>query len=184
MKHSLLRLSILALLLSIKVTVLGYSFVVDGIKYEETSSSTVSVVSYGYHESNYSGDVIIPDMVNYKEKIYIVTSIGESAFDFSNNLLSVTIPNSVKSIEYHAFNGCSNLASVTIGNGVTSIGREAFHCCYSLSSVIIPNSVTSIGSEAFSSCKNLTSVTIGSGVTSIGNAAFIYCDKIRTVTIL
>ena len=39
---------------------------------------------------------------------------------------SLTIPNSVTSIEGSAFSGCSGLTSVTIGSGVTSIGDNAF----------------------------------------------------------
>ena len=96
---------------------------------------------------------------------------------------TVTIPNSVTSIDYSAFYGCSGLTSVTIPNSVTSIGERAFSGCSGLTSVTIPNSVTSIGERAFSGCSGLTSVTIGNSVTSIGYYAFSGCYGLTSVTI-
>ena len=71
---------------------------------------------------------------------------------------SVTIPNSVTSIEDEAFSYCSGLTSVTIPNSVTSIGAWAFADCSGLTSVSIPNSVTSINQGAFYGCSGLTSI--------------------------
>ena len=73
-------------------------------------------------------------------------------------MTSVTIPNSVTSIELGAFSGCSGLTSITIPNSVTSIGEVAFHGCSSLTSITIPNSVTSIGEKAFAKCSYLENV--------------------------
>ena len=58
-----------------------------------------------------------------------------------------------------AFDGCSGLTSVTIGNSVTSIDDGAFYGCSGLTSVTIPDSVTSIGDRAFSGCSGLKNIT-------------------------
>ena len=55
---------------------------------------------------------------------------------------------------------CTSLTSVTIPNSVTSIDGSAFEDCSSLTSVTIPNSVSTIGEYAFSGCSNLTSVIV------------------------
>ena len=167
----------------------AYDFEVDGIYYNITSSSdlTVSVTYRGRYSDSYlneySGSVVIPEKVTYDSKEYSVTSIGSSAFSYCSGLTSVTIPNSVTSIGDYAFKSCSGLTSFTIGNSVTSIGEHAFENCSGLTSVTIPNSVTSIGSYAFENCSCLTSVTIPNSVTSIGSYAFENCSGLTSVTI-
>lgn len=70
------------------------------------------------------------------------------------------------------FQNCTKMTSVTIGNSVTTIEEFAFFNCSALSSIIIPNSVKTIGGAAFADCSALTSVIIGNSVTSIGSSAF------------
>ena len=112
-----------------------------------------------------------------------VTSIDYALFRGCTRLTSVTIPESVTSIGDYAFYGCSGLTSVTIPNSVTSIGSSAFYGCSGLTSVTIPNSVTSIGRSAFYGCSGLTSVTIPNSVTSIGQSTFNSCENLKSVTI-
>ena len=112
-----------------------------------------------------------------------VTSIDYALFRGCTRLTSVTIPESVTSIGDYAFYGCSGLTSVTIPNSVTSIGDYAFYGCSGLTSVTIPNSVTSIGDYAFYGCSGLTSVTIPNSVTSIGQSTFNSCENLKSVTI-
>ena len=112
-----------------------------------------------------------------------VTNIGDSAFFYCTNLVSVTIPDSVTSIESGAFYGCRSLTSVTIPSSVKSIGTQAFRNCSGLTSMTILDSVTSIESGAFYDCSGLTSVTIPGSVTNIGSHAFYGCTGLTSVTI-
>ena len=72
---------------------------------------------------------------------------------------NTVIPSSVTSIGDYAFCWCDQLTSIAIPNSVTSIGESAFAGCRNLASITIPNSVTSIGQWAFNGC-NLTSVKV------------------------
>lgn len=83
---------------------------------------------------------------------------GEMVTFAPYGLTEYSIPNSVTTIGEFAFMYCDNLTSVTIPNSVTSIGSGAFYGCSSLTSITIPDSVTSIGVNTFSSCTSLTSV--------------------------
>ena len=77
-----------------------------------------------------------------------------------NTRTSYDIPNSVTSIGNDAFAYCNNLTSVTIPESVTSIGELAFNDCKSLTSITIPDGVSSIGVWAFYGCENLTDIYI------------------------
>ena len=141
-----------------------------------------------------------------------VTTIGENAFVWCDNLTSIIIPNSVTSIGNEAFIHCSNLTSITIPNSVTSIGVGAFFGCIrlaefrgkyaskdgrcliidgtihsfapaELTEYTIQNSATSIGEYAFSFAYDLTSVTIPDSITTIGMGAFYSCDNLTSITI-
>ncbi len=81
-----------------------------------------------------------------------------------NNLTSLTIPNSVTSIESFAFYGCSSLTSLTMGNSVASIGDYAFRYCSALSSVEAPAVFFDIQESQWSYyTKILSQVTVNGG---------------------
>ena len=68
---------------------------------------TYNVNNYKYDEGSYSGDVVIPESVEYEKETYNVTSIGSKTFRYcKDELTSVTIPNSVTSIGNYAFYKC------------------------------------------------------------------------------
>jgi hypothetical protein len=147
-----------------------------------TYYSSTSYYGSTTYQSNYSGNILIPESVVYEGNTYNVTSIGDHAFYECGGLTSVTIPNSVTSIGNSAFSYCSGLTSVTIPNSVTSIGDHAFYRCGGLASITISNNLTSISSSAFESC-GLNSVTIPNSVKFIGSKAFYMCGKLTSVII-
>ena len=157
----------------------------DGVTiyYNITSPSNLEVEVTYYGISSYSGDIVIPETVNYNNRTYTISSIGTRAFQGESQLTNISIPNTVTSIGTYAFYNCSSLTSVTIPNSVTSISEEAFYNCTGLTSVTIGNSVTSIGNYAFCNCNGLTSITIPNSVTSIGTRAFASCRGLTSATI-
>ena len=78
---------------------------IDGIYYELVSKIKEATVTKK-PSGKYSGSVIIPDSVTYDGALYSVTSIKSGAFYECRGLTSVTIPNSVTSIESTAFRYC------------------------------------------------------------------------------
>lgn len=108
-----------------------------------------------------------------------VTSIGKSAFYFTK-LVNVTIPSSVTNIGYGAFETCNKLTNVEILGNVT-IETAAFKNCGNLNNVTIAGGF--IGKDSFSVCTNLRTLTLGNNVTSIGWEAFYWCEYLTDITI-
>ena len=64
-----------------------------------------------------------------------VTKIGERGFADCKELVSVTIPKSIKTIDDEAFANCDNLTTVNIEVGVSKIRELAFFGCGNLKEV-------------------------------------------------
>ena len=143
----------------------------DHVFYKITSDSTVSVCTktedqYDYpmmYDGAYSGDIIIPEtVVVYPDHTYTVTGIDQHAFTNSQQLASVSMPNTITVIGQGAFSADTLLSSITIPSSVDSIGSYAFMYCTGLTSLAIPSSVKTIGFHAFAGCNGVTSVTVDS----------------------
>ena len=100
-----------------------------------------------------------------------VTYIAERAFENCEFITSVTIPGSVKTIEYNAFLNCRNLKTVTLGEGIDFIGYDAFSRT-AIESITIPSSVKTIDGDAFWGCRNLKTIILHEGIENIYDWAF------------
>ena len=181
MKLKLSLLTMFAIFANISVS--ATDFTVDYLGYNVISFENMTCEVDNYSTS-YSAPINaeIPSTVEYNGKTFTVVKIGQYAFSFSH-IISVTIPNSVTSIEDNAFWDCSTLKYITIPNSVTSIGDQAFSECSSLTSATLSNGLQSIVDRVFNECSSLESITIPNSVTSIGYRAFYECSSLKTVTI-
>lgn len=109
--------------------------------------------------------------------------IGSYAFHYCTSLKSVSIPNTVTSIDGNAFSCCYSLKSITVPSGITSIGTYAFSGCYSLATVSLPSSLTSVGTYAFNYCSSLEEISFPNGLTSLGTSALSYCTSLKRVSL-
>lgn len=200
-------LSFLVLLLSAGLILVPNSvraafFDVPGTNARLTYSVSDGEVTISDCNTNASGDLSIPSMIEGSPVTTIrqgafyncgrltsvtipngVTSIGLSAFGYCTSMTNVSIPDTVLSIGDGAFLECGRLTGVSIPSGVTHIGRQTFRHCHQLATVTISIGVTSIGEEAFEQCRSLESLVIPDSVTSIGPDAFFRCEGMTTVSL-
>ena len=98
-------------------------------------------------------------------------TIGAQAFSDMDSLVSVVLPDGLKTIPSRAFSGCDSLTEVTMGNGVESIEEYAFSECPTLANIYI--STTSGGKGSGDSNYNTSyNMTMPSSLKTIGNFAF------------
>ena len=82
-------------------------------------------------------------------------------------ITEITVPDSVKTIDYSAFEDCTNLKDVNLGK-IESLSFDVFKNCTALTSIKIPNTLKQGAvSKIFTNCSNLTNITLEDGLTVI-----------------
>ena len=108
--------------------------------------------------------------------------IAARAFENCSKLQSISLPDSVQTIEENGFAYCKNLGAVDFGNVLKEIDNYAF-CDSGVTRVRIPNSTTAVGASAFSGCDSLNEVTLGSGLKGIERGVFSNCSNLKQIEI-
>jgi hypothetical protein len=137
-------------------SVAGETFVAGDLTYETTGENTVSVRATVLR--GFAGTTLeIPEIYTaISGTVYNVTSVAIEGFRGSENLVSVTLPSTITTIDYGAFGDCYKLKEIiTPYAHVTAIGGYAFFDCSSLEYFDL-SSVQTIGEVAFLSCEMLT----------------------------
>lgn len=134
----------------------------------------------------------------------VCEEIGTYAF-FRSGLTSLTLPDSIKTVEAQAFGHCTSVTALNLGNGVETIGDSAFQNMRE-TTLVVPASVKNLGesvfqnhqtvttitfnasvseipTQTFNGCKELTSITIANDYTSIGKSAFKDCLKLTSLSL-
>ena len=97
-------------------------------------------------------------------------TIGRSAFA-DTGLVTVTIPESVKSVGDYAFSDCPALTEVRFANPGPELGKGVFKGCKSLTKVNLWEGLKEIPDATFDGCSALN-VEIPASVISVGATAF------------
>lgn len=152
-------------------------FEAGGLRYNVISDNQVEVAPAVVNgTNNYNGVVLIPETVNYAGSNYTVsniaieafahssvtevqipnsvTTIGESAFAYAENLRSITLPVGLKTVSKTMLAGTA-IENIAVPEGVTTIGYGAFQSCLQLRTVMLPSTLTLIDAYGFNNCHNL-----------------------------
>ena len=115
-------------------------------------------------------EIVIPDSI-------VLPNEKLEYLDHETNVRT-PIHDYVIAVDDYEFADCIDLISISLPRTIKSIGDAAFEKCKKLQSIIIPDGLTSIGDAAFEDCEMLKSITIPENVTSIGTKAFFGCDSL------
>ncbi len=161
--------------------VIGNFFTVDGLTYTVTDevygSYTVGVTGF----DNSTNDVVIPEKVINKGVEYSVTSISNTAFQGNTDILSLSIPGTVKTTTPDCFTDCSSLQNITLNEGIEDIVAGTFSGT-AVKEIRFPKSLITIRKFAFSGCPNLKEAYFNSDVNILSSVFYdstlienIYC---------
>ena len=219
MRRKILRITILCFLLLLVFTGTAFAMVEKGnscgenVTWELDEESGVLTISgegpmkNDYTTNEYNRIFYLPPWWYQRWQIRSivveegVTDIGQYAFYGCDQLTSVSLPDTLLTIQYgafkgceclpeikfpagltkiiDAFDGCSSLKEVVFPDGIQWIG--GFEDCDSLVSVTIPDSVETLAGYTFQDCDNLVTAKIGKGVDTLAGRVFAKCPKLRSV---
>ncbi|MGN1232323.1 MAG: leucine-rich repeat protein [Candidatus Cryptobacteroides sp.] len=112
--------------------------------------------------------------------IYIATEadmIPPGAFERSNSLTRIILPDKLKKIGDSAFNHCGLLTgSLIIPEGVTVIDNGAFYSCNFTGELVLPSTLESIGTNAFRGNPFNCELRLPENLKVISDAAFTGCS--------
>lgn len=159
---------------------------VDGYYTYTVSDGKATIISC---DSKISGDVVIPSLLGG----YPVTNFGDGSFFFCDNMINVTLPKSVESLDGNVFDDCEKLENIFVKNGnkaYTSLNGVLFSkdktvlVQYPVGnprlSYIIPDGVKYIKEMSFKCCP-LVSVAIPKSVEKVEGGAFLWCYNLANV---
>jgi hypothetical protein len=108
--------------------------------------------------------------------------------DNRSKIISITLPDTIKTVDLNAFSECAALTSAVLPK-VTTIGHGAFYNCKSLAYVLVPevvslpNASTSSSSYgAFQNCSALAEISLPKA-TSIQNRTFYGCSSLTSLSL-
>ncbi len=149
----------------------GYK-TLNSIEYTENSDGGITII--GYTGANTTLE--IPAQIEGKN----VAEIESSAFSFNTDIVSVVLPDTIKTVGSRAFQDCTSLQSIVLSKNLEIIDAFAFFYCKSLQTITLPSSLVKLGESAFSYCTSLKSINIPKSITDWGIGVFGY-SSIETV---
>lgn len=149
-------MTLLALVLALFALVLLHptASATDGGSDKLVGANIKDGVLLGYY--GLGGDIVLPNTV---------TKIDNEALKGNDNIVSITIPGSVKDIGNNAFEGCTKLERVIFTNPEKTsknliIRLSAFQNCKKLTECEIPARAYQVVGNVFKGCTSLTEVTV------------------------
>ena len=124
-------------------------------------------------------EIVIPDEINGVK----VEGIADKAFYNNDNIISVVMPEGLKTIGKMAFADCGNLSLVEFNSDLESIGENAFYNCGTLKSVSLPEGLKSMERGVFEMCEQLMYADIPSSLKEIPEDTFNYDWRLKEIII-
>ncbi|MEE3427745.1 MAG: leucine-rich repeat protein, partial [Ruminococcus sp.] len=150
----------------------------------KTASNSLGDYEYGVSNSEviitkYKGNastVTIPDKIEG----YNVVKIGSNAFSKCTQITKLTLPESLKEIEWAGLADLS-IEEITLPNSVTKLGKFVFSGCTKLKKINLSKNLKEMGGGTFYNTA-ITSIEIPASLTTCEDGPFEGCETLEDVT--
>ena len=155
------------------------SFVFEGLNYKILTDDNEPMVEVADNK-DFVGELKMPEKVKFAGVEYRVVGIRRNAFNGNTKITSVSLPNSIKYVEYAAFYKLA--VSMKLPSSLEKIGNYAF-ASNKFTDLTLPSKLKEIGDCAFqSSTVESRKVTIPSSVDTINGNPFI-CAGVKEIVV-
>lgn len=182
MKRNLYSIAMRPLALVLALIAIGFAsnaavtVVQDGIVFSvDTSKKFAAVAKSNATSGAYTGEITIPEEVEYSGVKYPVTTIAASAFA-NAEVTKVNLPASVTTTGTKSFSG-SKLVENPLTEHVTTLGAQCFLDCKDLVEAVIPSVSKAVMNYEYAGCSSLKKVTILAGEGEVQIAAKAFGEK-------
>ncbi|MBQ7347371.1 MAG: leucine-rich repeat protein [Clostridia bacterium] len=114
--------------------------------------------------------------------LFGATKYEDNPVNVPASLAYLELGGSMKSLPDCALFDCNDLICVTLSDSITTLGNYSMFQCSSLLALNV-GGLTSVGEYALGSCTSLTRLEFGTGLTSIGLGALEGCMNLRTLVL-
>ena len=197
--------SLLAMLMLSALEAVAYDFKY-GELYYSVVSKTERTVEVAYGNQRYTGKIVVPSEVNYKNKKWKVIGLGVDAFYGSAQMTELVLPAGLKYIVGGALERCKNLKKLVLPSGVT---LRTYALRYSgietlriprgmkwsgrfmgqlanmpqVKTIVFEEGVEMVPNAAFQFDTNLESLQLPNTIRHIGSFAFVGCSSLKALDI-
>lgn len=153
--------------------------IVDGFSYTVLYSDDSICYSIGVGTYTNESNIVIPSTYNDAP----VIAIDDNGFYNDKALVSITLPDTIRTIGFEAFAGCTSLRSFDMPDSVTTMYHRAFFDCKSLSEIKLSKNLKIINSKTFTNCISLKKIELPEGFEKVENDGFTDCIGLQEVYI-
>ena len=121
--------------------------------YKLFADKTAEIIKYKNYDIN---SLLIPSVVVDNGNEYIITKIGENAFEGHEEIEYINFPDNLEIISSYAFYGCPSIKYIIFPDNLKTVSSYAFYDTKNLDFIYLPKSIETMGSNVFFSLEHTT----------------------------
>ena len=171
------RWTLAIVITALMVTCMGFSIALADGGYEDGNYHYLPLPDGSAMIERYDGwtasQIVIPDQIGG----LFVSEIGPNAFADHEELVSVSLPDTITIIASNAFDRCISIREIVLPDHLTTLGDYAFAGCMTLERINLPDSLKYVSANPFWACEKLKEIRISASHPALEMIGSALCLK-------